>query len=74
MSRTLDNRVLGRVLAVEEIAHVSGAKPTSPCHDNITAPSPTETSLKADCVRSESERGGSVVNVTGVMLDQEIRR
>lgn len=30
------SRVLGRVLAVEEIKDVSGAKPTSPYRDQIT--------------------------------------
>lgn len=73
MNGTLDNRVLGRVLAVEEIAHVSGAKPTLPCYDNITAPS-LDSTYKEDCHRPQSERDASAVNATGVMLDQEVRR
>ena len=32
-----ENRVLGRVLAVEETMAVTGAKPTTPCRDNITS-------------------------------------
>lgn len=32
-----ETRVLGRVLAVEETTHVSGAKPTLPLYDNITS-------------------------------------
>lgn len=32
-----ENRVLGRVLAVEETMNVSGARPTTPCRDNITS-------------------------------------
>jgi hypothetical protein len=31
------NRVLGRILAVEETMTVSGAKETTPCRDKITA-------------------------------------
>lgn len=31
-------RVLGRVLAMEEVRTVSGAKQTAPCRDFITAP------------------------------------
>ncbi len=70
MNGTLENRVLGRVLAVEETTAVSGARPTSPCRDTITAPVPGDLS----CVRVESERGAPVVNATGVMLDQDHRR
>lgn len=70
MNGTLENRVLGRVLAVEETTAVSGAKPTSPCRDNITAPWLGD----SPCLRQEAGHGASAINTTGVMLDQEVRR
>lgn len=70
MNGMLENRVLGRVLAVEETVAVSGAKPTSPCRDNITAPWLGDT----PCLRPEAGQSASAINVTGVMLDQDNRR
>ncbi len=36
MMNNENNRVLGRVLAVEEVLNVSGARPTHPLVDNMT--------------------------------------
>ena len=43
-----NTRVLGRALAVEEMKDVSGAKPTSPITDIITAPSADQTLRQLD--------------------------
>lgn len=40
-----ETRVLGRVLAVEETAHVSGAKPTLPVQDHSSP------CLESGCIR-----------------------
>lgn len=45
---TKDKRVLGRLLAVEETMNVSGARPTSPSHDNITKQC-LDTSTTSEC-------------------------
>ena len=62
------NRVLGRVLAVEEIVSVTGAKPTAPCYDHITAPLPSETSTSLDCSQTRAD-SGTVIDSTGPVLD-----
>ncbi len=46
---TNNDRVLGRILAIEEIHDVSGAKPTSPSRDNLTFP-PTDTGEWQDII------------------------
>lgn len=46
-----NNRVLGRVLAVEETMNISGARPTSPSHDNITKYC-LDSSPEGECVRT----------------------
>jgi hypothetical protein len=43
------NRVLGRILAVEETMSVSGARPTSPSADNGTFP-PKDTGYVYDII------------------------
>jgi hypothetical protein len=49
-----NNRVLGRVLAVEETAAVSGAKPTSPARDNLTFP-PVDTGYVYDIIPDDAQ-------------------
>lgn len=63
-----NNRVLGRILAVEEIMSVTGAKPTAPCYDNITALVPSETSTSLDCSQTRAD-SGTVIDSTGPILD-----
>ncbi len=48
------NRVLGRVLAVEEIHAVSGARPTSPSADNGTFP-PKDTGYVYDIIPVDAQ-------------------
>lgn len=43
-----NTRVLGRTLAVEEMKDVSGAAPTAPLKDIITAPSADQTLRQLD--------------------------
>lgn len=43
-----DTRVLGRTLAIEEMKDVSGAKPTSPLADILTAPRADLTTYQED--------------------------
>ena len=63
-----NNRVLGRILAIEEIMSVTGAKPTTPCYDNITAPLPSETSTSLDCSQTRAD-SGTVIDSTGPTWD-----
>ena len=49
-----NNRVLGRVLAVEETIAVSGAKPTSPERDNLTFP-PVDTGYVYDIIPDDAQ-------------------
>jgi hypothetical protein len=51
------NRVLGRVLAVEEIHAVSGARPTSPSADNGSFP-PTDTGYAYDIIPVDDQGAG----------------
>ena len=60
-----ENRVLGRVLAVEGIVRVSGARPTSPSHDNITR-------VCADTSPTESECGVRTPTTNGVLAGSSI--
>jgi hypothetical protein len=46
---TMNKRVLGRILAVEEIVAVSGARPTSTVYDNGTFP-PRDTGYAMDII------------------------
>lgn len=63
------NRVLGRILAVEETASVSGAAPTTPCRDQITSAT-SDTSLNMDCgTTSRTADSGTVIDSTGPVLD-----
>ncbi|MEQ1513935.1 MAG: hypothetical protein ABL934_14805 [Lysobacteraceae bacterium] len=64
-----ENRVLGRVLAVEEIATVAGAKPTSPCWDHITTVQ-ADTSISVDCTQTQADSGTLADNGTSVIFDQ----
>jgi hypothetical protein len=54
-----NNRVLGRVLAVEEIHAVSGARPTSPSADNGTFP-PTDTGYVYDIIPADVLDAGMI--------------
>lgn len=54
------NRVLGRILAVEETMEVSGAKPTTPCRDMITSLKPPS----LDTAICEVNGGDSLQNDT----------
>ncbi|MBN8214956.1 MAG: hypothetical protein J0M09_18680 [Xanthomonadales bacterium] len=49
-----NNRVLGRVLAVEEIHAVSGARPTSPSADNGSFP-PKDTGYVYDIIPVDAQ-------------------
>jgi hypothetical protein len=57
-------RVLGRILAVEETMAVSGAKPTTPCRDNITSlisdTSPSSEYCKATPVANGTSVGTNI--------------
>ncbi len=62
------NRVLGRVLAVEETLAVSGAKATAPCRDIITAPWAGDTKPNDDCTQTQVD-SGTVIDSTGPTWD-----
>lgn len=62
-----ENRVLGRVLAVEEAMNVSGARPTLPLYDNLTKPS-FDTLSNAECGRALAANGASINSSTGTVL------
>lgn len=66
-----EQRVLGRILAVEEIHSVSGAAPTTPCRDQITDPNAGDTApISADCNQSKpTADSGTVIDQTGPVLD-----
>lgn len=69
-----EQRVLGRILAVEETHSVSGAAPTTPCRDQITVPGGSgagDTSpINSDCGQtSRSADSGTVIDSTGPTLD-----
>ncbi len=49
-----NQRVLGRILAVEETVAVSGARPTSPAADNGTFP-PSDTGYAYDIIPADEE-------------------
>ena len=49
-----ENRVLGRVLAVEETKAVSGARPTSPTRDNLSFP-PSDTGYAYDIIPDDTQ-------------------
>jgi hypothetical protein len=64
-----EQRVLGRILAVEELHSVSGAAPTTPCRDLITAPG-SDTRQSEYCVQTTpSEDSGTVADRTGPLWD-----
>ena len=63
-----ENRVLGRVLAVEEILTVSGAKASAPCRDIVTAPWAGDTRPDGDCTQTQVD-SGTVIDSTGPILD-----
>lgn len=64
-----ENRVLGRVLAVEETMTVSGAKQTVPLYDYLSQPC-RDTSPTAECIRAPAANGVSVSSSTGTILNQ----
>jgi hypothetical protein len=49
------NRVLGRILAIEEITTISGAKNTAPCYDYGT-----DTNSTYDCLTGITTDTGTV--------------
>ncbi len=62
-----ENRVLGRVLAVEEVMHVSGARPTLPRYDNITDIC-YDSSPYRECVRTPTTSGAlSGANISAIL-------
>ncbi len=63
------NRILGRILAVEEIISVTGAKPTSPCWDQITTVQ-ADTSMRLDCTQTQADSGTLSDNITSPVTDQ----
>jgi hypothetical protein len=65
-----ENRVLGRVLAVEEIMVVTGAKTTAPCRDLVTAPWAGDTNPNNDCTQTQVDSGTQADNGTSPILDQ----
>lgn len=65
-----EQRVLGRILAVEETHSVSGAAPTTPCRDQITAVTLDTAPIGSDCGQtSRSADSGTVIDSTGPTLD-----
>ena len=64
-----ENRVLGRVLAVEEAMNVSGARPTLPLYDLSSAC--LETSTVSECGRTPAANGALASSSnTGTILTQ----
>ncbi len=63
-----ENRVLGRILAVEETMNVSGAKPTLPRHDNITDPCYDSVPNGTECARTPTTSGAmSGANISAIL-------
>lgn len=63
-----NNRVLGRILAVEEIMNVSGAKQTLPLHDNITDLCRDTNPYNTECVRNPTTSGAlSGLNISTIL-------
>ena len=56
-----NNRVLGRILAIEEITTISGAKNTAPCYDyGYVTYSTTDTNSTYDCLTGITTDTGTV--------------
>jgi hypothetical protein len=62
-----EQRVLGRILAVEETREVSGAAPTKPCWDQITVPSLDTAPVGADCNQTlRAADSGTIIDSIGL--------
>ena len=58
------NRVLGRVLAVDETMDVAGAKATATCLDRGMTVAGADTSISVDCTQTQADSGTSADNTT----------
>lgn len=59
-----DNRVLGRILAVEETIAVAGAKATATCLDRGITVVGADTSINLDCTLTQADSGTAADNTT----------
>lgn len=64
-----NNRVLGRVLAVEETIAVAGAKATATCLDRGITLIGADTSVSADCTQAQLD-SGTLADTGTTGLDQ----
>lgn len=62
-----ENRVLGRVLAVEETMNVSGARPTLPLYDTLSQPC-CDTTASVDCGGPLAANGALAGSNTSTIL------
>lgn len=64
------NRVLGRILAIEETMTISGAKNTAACYDlGYTTYSNTDTNSTYDCLTGIARDTGVIID-TSAITDQ----